>query len=149
MSDVEIPHDGVDIHITRGLVSVLLDYAQDHDPSTVSIGLMVTKGGELTGETESLGREDPVFTHFYMPDAGESVNAVFGIDLSIPRTQGRFVSHPDGHPELSLTDDLHEIVFVAIPPWTESEITAYDRSATPLVVSVIDAEPPAESESLL
>lgn len=149
MSDVENPHDGTAIHITRGLISVLLDYARDHDPSTVSIGLTVTKGGELTGETEPLDRAEPVFTHFYMPDAGESVNDVFGIDLSIPRTQGRFVSHPDGSRELSLTDDLHEIVFVAIPPWTESEITAYDRSGTQIPVTVIDGEPPMESESIL
>ncbi|RRJ29848.1 hypothetical protein [Halocatena pleomorpha] len=129
-------------YITRGLVSVLLDFAHEQDPEQVSIGLTVTRAGTLTG-AESLSTDTPVFTHFYHPNTGESVTAVFGMDLGMPRSHGRFVSHPDGSHELSLEDDLHEVVFVAVPPW--HEITAFDRSGSPLPVTVLDAEPPTES----
>ncbi|UPM43224.1 hypothetical protein [Halocatena salina] len=129
-------------YITRGLASVLLDFAREQDPEQVSIDLTVTRAGILTG-AESLSAETPVFTHFYHPSTGESVTAVFGMDLGMPRSQGRFVSHPDGGRELSLEDDLHEVVFLAIPPW--NEITAFDRSGSSLPVTVIDAEPPTES----
>jgi hypothetical protein len=129
-------------YITRGLVSVLLDYACEHDPESISIGLTVTRARELT-DTDSLSPDAPVFTHFYLPDAGQSVNAVFGVDLSTPRTQGRFVSHPTGNPDLTLTDDLHEIVFVAVPPW--DDLVAFDRSGRQQSMTVLDAEPPTES----
>lgn len=130
-------------YITRGLVSVLLDFACEHEPDPITIGLTVTRARELTGDADSLASETPVFTHFYLPDAGESVHAVFGVDLGTPRTQGRFVSHPSGRRDLSLTDDLHEVVFVAIPPWRDIE--AFDRSGQQLSVTILDAEPPTES----
>jgi hypothetical protein len=130
-------------YITRGLVSVLLDFASEHDPESVSIGLMVMQAGRLTGVTDSITQDTPVFTHFYLPDAGQSVNAVFGVDLGTPRTQGRFVSHPTGDRDLSLTDDLHETVFVAVPPW--EDIVAFDRSGQRQSMTVLDAEPPTES----
>ncbi|MFC6962106.1 hypothetical protein [Halocatena marina] len=133
------------MYITRGLVSVLLDFARERDPDPISIGLTVTRAEELTGDADSLASDTPVFTHFYLPEAGQSVNAVFGVDLGTPRTQGRFISHPDGHRDLRRTDDLHEVVFVAIPPW--SEITAFDRSGQQLSVTTLDAEPPVESVS--
>ena len=130
-------------YITRGLVSVLLDFACEHDPESISIGLTVTQAKRLTGIADPLAPDTPVFTHFYLPDAGQSVNAVFGVDLGTPRTQGRFVSHPNGDCELSLTDDLHEIVFVAVPPW--EDLVAFDRSGRRQAITVLDAEPPTES----
>jgi hypothetical protein len=130
-------------YITRGLVSVLLDFASEHDPESVSIGLTVMQAERLTEVADSIAQDAPVFTHFYLPDAGQSVNAVFGVDLGTPRTQGRFVSHPTGDRGLSLTDDLHEIVFVAVPPW--EDIVAFDRSGQRQSMTVLDAEPPTES----
>lgn len=130
-------------YITRGLMSVLLDYARENDPDSVSIGLTVTRAEKLPGDAASIAPETPVFTHFYLPDAGQSVHAVFGVDLGTPRTQGRFISHPDGRRDLSLTDDLHEVVFVAIPPWRD--VTAFDRSGNQLPMTVLDTEPPVES----
>lgn len=129
-------------YITRGLTSVLLDFARERDPEPVSIELTVTRAGMLTG-AESLPSDTPVFTHFYHPNTGQSVNTVFGMDLGKPRSDGRFVSHPDGRRELSLQDDLHEVVFLAVPPW--GEITAFDRRGTTLPMTVLDAEPPTES----
>lgn len=129
-------------YITRGLVSVLLNFAREHDPESVSIGLTVMQAKQLT-DTDSLAPDTPVFTHFYLPDTGRSVNAVFGVDLSTPRTQGRFISHPVGKRDLSLTDDLHEIVFVAAPPW--EEIIAFNRSGQRQSMTVLDAKPPTES----
>lgn len=130
-------------YITSGLVSVLLDFACENDPESVSIGLTVTRARELTDTADTLAPDIPVFTHFYLPDAGGSVNAVFGVDLGTPRTQGRFVSHPTGTRDLTLTDDLHEIVFVAVPPW--EDLVAFDRKGQRQSLTVLDAEPPTES----
>nr|WP_305794615.1 hypothetical protein [Halomarina rubra] len=121
---------------------MLLSVASDRDPQSVTVGLTVTPASDLDGG-DDLDPETQVFTHFYHPDAGGSVNAVFGIDLASPRTQGRFVSHPDGDDRLKRTDDFHEVVFVATPPW--DEVVAYDRGGTRLPVTVVDAVPPSES----
>nr|WP_282594657.1 hypothetical protein [Halomarina salina] len=114
--------------------------ADDRDPQGVTVGLTVTTAADLDTD---LDPETPVFTHFYHPDAGGSVQAVFGMDLASPRTQGRFVSHPDGDDRLRKRDDLHEVVFVAVPPW--DAVVAYDRSGSELPVQVVDAVPPSES----
>lgn len=127
-------------YITAGLAEVLLSMADDRDPQSVTVGLTVTDAASLDVD---LDPETPVFTHFYHPDAGGSVRAVFGMDLASPRTQGRFVSHPDGDDRLRRTDDLHEVVFVAVPPW--EELRAYDRSGTRLPLEVLDTVPPSES----
>ena len=128
------------MYITTGLADVLLSMADDRDPRDVTVGLTVTPATHLDVD---LDPETPVFTHFYHPDAGGSVRAVFGMDLSSPRTQGRFVSHPDGDDRLRKGDDLHEVVFVAVPPW--EELVAFDRSGSRLTVEVVDAVPPSES----
>jgi len=96
--------------------------------------------GGLTPET-------PVFTDFYMPETAASVSAVFGLDLSTPpgQTQGRFVSHPMGRLELERTDDLHEVVFVAVPPWELESLAAFDRSGRRRQLRVVDAQPPESS----
>ncbi|MFC6732724.1 hypothetical protein [Haladaptatus sp. DYSN1] len=133
------------VYITRGLATVLLEYAAEAAPEGVTFALSVSPAGELEGHTK-LDPETPVFTHFYLADAGKSVSAVFGVDLGTPagQTQGRFVSHPDGFDELAITDDLHGTVFVATPPWDEDGLRAFDRSGVEQSLTVLDAEPPED-----
>ncbi|AHF98885.1 hypothetical protein HALLA_08430 [Halostagnicola larsenii XH-48] len=136
------------VYITRGLVDILLDLADDADPNDVSTGVSVTSAGELRGG-EGLPPETPVFTDFVLPDVGGSVNAVFGVDLSTParQTQGQFNSHPVRELAVTRRDDLAQIVFVAVPPWTNADDSfgAFTRRGERLPLEIIDAEPPAES----
>ena len=131
------------VYATDGLCEALLGFARDREPQSVTIPLSVSRAQELDPPVD-LDPETPVFTHFYMP-AEDSVSAVFGLDLGTPRTQGRFVSHPGGNPRLDRTDDLHEVVFVATPPW--KEIRAYDRSGRRVRATVLEAAPPVENVS--
>ena len=119
--------------------------ARDAEPNDVTISLAVTEAAELPDA--DLDPETPVFTDFYLPSAGGSVNAVFGMDLGTPagQTQGRFVSHPDGYMGVSKLDDLHEVIFVAIPPWDTDNFGAFDRSGRTVEVEILDVEPPEES----
>lgn len=133
------------VYITAGLAEALLGFARDRDPSSITIGLTVTPAEGLDGALDGVSPEAPVFTHFYLPDAGESVRAVFGMDLASPRTQGRFVSHPDGQLAIKRTDDLHEVVFLAVPPW--EEVVPFDRAGDRLDLDVLSAVPPAERVS--
>lgn len=132
------------VYVTRGLVETLLRLASEAEPDEVTISLAVTPAGDLP-ET-GLPRETPVFTDFYLPSAGSSVNAVFGMDLGTPvgQTQGRFVSHPAGTLDVSETDDLHEVVFVAIPPWDRESFAAFDRAGRKQEIEVLDVDPPEE-----
>jgi len=132
------------IYATRGLVETLLRMAGDADPEAVTIAVAVTPAAELP-ETD-LDPETPVFTHFYMPSAGNSVSAVFGFDLGTPVAQsnGLFVSHPSGRLDVTKEDDLHEVVFVAVPPWDEESIAAFDRRGAEQSLTVLDVEPPEE-----
>ena len=134
------------MYVTRGLVNALLELAAEAEPEEVTISLAVTPADELEGATD-VPRDAPVFTHFYPPDAGRSITAVFGVDLSVPagQTQGRFISHPRGNLEVARTDDLHEAILVAVPPWDESSLAAFDRSGQRQPLEVVDAEPPTES----
>lgn len=136
------------VHITHGLADTLLRFAEERDPDTVTVGVSVTPASELT-ET-SLPPDTPVFTTFYMPETGGSVRAVFGVDLGTPagQTQGRFVSHPDGMLGVSKRDDLHEVVFVAVPPWERSNLAAFDRRGDRQDLVLVDAEPPEETVTL-
>lgn len=136
------------LYATQGLVETVLRMARDNEPETTTIPLAITEAGELPDV--DLDPETPVFTHFYMPDAGGSINAVFGVDLGIPvgQTQGRFVSHPKGDLRLSKRDDLHEVVFVAVPPWEKESIAAFDRSGREQSLTILDVEPPEEQSSL-
>jgi len=133
------------VYVTRGLVETLLRMARDAEPNDVTISLAVTEAAELPDA--DLDPETPVFTDFYLPSAGGSVNAVFGMDLGTPagQTQGRFVSHPDGYMGVSKLDDLHEVIFVAIPPWDTDSFGAFDRSGRTVEVEILDVEPPEES----
>lgn len=131
------------IHVTRSLLDVLLESASEREPERVTVGLAVTPADEIGGLDLPAGT--PVFTHFYLPDAGGSVTAVFGVDLATPpgRTPGLFVSHPDGSYDLTRRDDLREVVFVAIPPW--DAVVAFGRDGRRREVEVLDVEPPVES----
>ncbi|WP_439026691.1 hypothetical protein [Haloarchaeobius sp. DT45] len=133
------------VYVTRGLLEVLVDIAEEADPERVTLSLAVTAAGDLDG-ADDLPPKTPVFTDFYMPEAGRSVNAVFGVDLSTPagQTHGRFVSHPTGGRSVSREDDLHAVVFVAVPPWGLDDVRAFDRAGTQQELEVLDAEPPQE-----
>jgi hypothetical protein len=132
------------IYATRGLVDSLLRMASDADPDSVTVSIAVTRAGELP-ETD-LDPETPVFTHFYMPSAGNSVSAVFGYDLGTPvgQSDGRFVSHPAGRLEVTKADDLHEVIFVAVPPWEREDVAVFDRRGQERPLTVLDVEPPEE-----
>lgn len=130
------------VYITSGLVEALLGFARDREPSSVTIGLTVTLAERLDGDLAGIDPGAPVFSHFYLPDAGNSVQAVFGMDLASPPTQGRFVSHPDGRLAVKRTDDLHEVVFLTVPPW--EEVVPFGRTGDRLELDVLSAVPPAE-----
>lgn len=134
------------VYATRGLIDALLELAAEAEPEELTVSLAVTPADELEGDAD-VPEDAPVFTHFYPPDAGRSITAVFGVDLSVPagQTQGRFIAHPRGNLEVAKTDDLHEAILVAVPPWTESALAAFDRSGKRQPLEVVDAEPPAES----
>lgn len=129
---------------TRGLLDALCRLAADREPSRVSAALATTPASDLTGDTEGVRPEAPVFTDFYLPQAHQSVSSVFGMDVSVPngQTRGRFLSHPDGDPRLTKLDDFGEVVFVAIPPWGPDEVSAYDRRGRDHRLVILDAEPP-------
>lgn len=133
------------IYVTRGLLAVLLELADEAEPDAVTASLSVTTAGEFQGDL-GVDEETPVFTHFYLPETGESVNSVFGLDISTPmgQTQGRFVSHPDGNLGVTVEDDLHEVVLVAVPPWEQGSVAAFGRDGSRHELGVVDAEPPEE-----
>ena len=133
------------VYITRGLTDALLELAADAEPKKLTVPLAVTPAKGLEGADE-IAPETPVFTHFYPPDMGKSVTAVFGMDLSIPprQTQGQFITHPQGRLEVERTDHLREVVVVAVPPWTSEMVAAFDRSGRKQEFTILDAEPPVE-----
>ena len=132
------------LYATRGLVETVLRMAREREPESTTISLAVTRAAEIP--EADLDPETPVFTHFYLPNAGGSVNAVFGVDLGTPvgQTQGRFVSHPRGDLRLSKRDDFHEVIFVAVPPWTDEDIAVFDRTGEEQALTILDVEPPEE-----
>lgn len=130
------------VYITRGLLTALLELAAERDPSSVTVALAVTPADELDVE---LPENASVFTDMYLPDTGGSVAAVFGMDLSTPGAAGRFISHPQGPLALTKEDDLHEVVFVAVPPYDDDSVGAFDRHGTAIEVDVLDVSPPPGS----
>jgi hypothetical protein len=133
------------IHVTRDLLTVLLDHAAERDPGEANLRLSATRAGDFESDT-GLDPEVPVLTHF-TPDVAGSVNAVFGVDLGTPAGHGgaRFLSHPNGFLGVSKTDDLAAVVLVAVPPYDDEAVAAFDRSGDGIELAVIDAIPPEES----
>jgi hypothetical protein len=127
------------VYITRGLLTALLEIGADRDPASVTVALAVSPAEELDAD---LPTDASVFTDMYLPGTGGSVTAVFGMDLSTPGAAGRFISHPDGTLTLSKADDLHEVVFVAVPPYEMDCVEAFDRSGSIREYEVVDAAPP-------
>jgi hypothetical protein len=105
----------------------------------VTVALAVTPAAEFDAE---LPANESVFTDMYLPDTGGSVTAVFGMDLSTPGAAGRFISHPDGVLTLTKADDLHEVVFVSVPPYDEDCVAAFDRSGNEYELEIVDTAPP-------
>jgi len=134
------------IHITRDLLTVLLDHAAESDPGETSLKLSPTRAGEFDEDT-GLDPETPVLPHFTPAGVGGSVNAVFGVNIGTPAGRGgaRFVSHPDGFLGVSKTDDLAAVVLVAVPPYDDDGVAAFDRSGNGIELAVLDAAPPEES----
>lgn len=133
------------IHVTRDLLTVLLDRAAERDPGETNLRLSATRAGDFESDT-GLNPETPVLTHF-TPDVAGSVNAVFGVDLGTPAGHGgaRFLSHPDGFLGVSKTDDLAAVVLVAVPPYDDDGVAAFDRSGNGIELAILDAAPPEES----
>lgn len=133
------------IYITRGLVETLLRFGSEKDPDPTTIPLAVTRAGELPDA--ELADDTPVFTHFYMPSAGDALNAVFGVNLTNPagQTPGVFVSHPRGDLQVSKRDELREVIFVAVPPWEERSLRAFGRRGDAREYTILEIEPPEES----
>lgn len=133
------------VYATRGLIDALLEEARKREPEPLTVGLDVTSARDFDGLDLPSGAA--VFTHFYLPDAGRSLENVFGVDLSTPpgRTPGMFVSHPDGSPTVSRTDDLRETVFVAVPPWNRDSVTAFGRDGRRQRIELVDARLAPES----
>lgn len=134
------------VYVTRPLLDTLLDAAGERDPSPFSVGLAVTPAGDLVGDHD-LPDAVPVFTHLYVPERPNAVSAVFGMDLQTPPRgrQGRFLTHPRSELRLTERDDLHEVVLVAVPPWDDSTVVAFDRRGRRHPLRVVDATPPDES----
>ncbi|MFC3957115.1 hypothetical protein [Halovivax cerinus] len=135
------------VYATAGMVEALLDLASEAQPDRVSTGISTVSAGDLEGEEATvLPAETPVFAEYLIPDPGNSLTHVFGVELSTPNrnTQGRFLSHPDGVLDLTLRDDLAAVVIVAVPPWNPADdsLAAFDRSGERLPLELIDAEPP-------
>ena len=134
------------IHVTRDLLTVLLERAAERDPDATSLRLSATRAGEFDVET-GLDPATPVLTHFTPSGVGGSVNAVFGVDIGVPAGRGgaRFVSHPDGFLGVSKTDDLAAVVLVAVPPYDDDAVAAFDRAGDGIELAALDAAPPEES----
>jgi len=135
------------VYATRALVAALCELAADDDPDTVSVRLAANPAADLRptdGALTGLDPSTPVLSEFYFPDAGDALTSVFGVDLATPtgQTAGRFVSHPDGNPDVSITDDLHAQLLVSVPPWEPTDVRAYDRNGSRHDLVLVAAEPP-------
>jgi hypothetical protein len=123
---------------------MLLERASEAEPSRVNLVLDSTPAADF--ETDlGVDPSTPVLSHVYFPMAGQAVNDVFGVDLGTPAGRGRarFLTHPQGPAELTRRDDLAGVVLLAVPPW--EALLAFDRRGRRLPLTVVDAEPPAES----
>ncbi|MFB6171714.1 MAG: hypothetical protein ABEJ23_04220 [Haloarculaceae archaeon] len=132
------------VYVSRPLLRTLLSMAAESEPTQTTVQLGTTAADDL----DAVDLVDaPVFTHFYFPNAAPSNRAVFGMDLSVPPGQSRgvFVSHPVTPLRVTKRDDLHERVFVAVPPWDESSVAVFDRRGHRQHLRVLDATTPPEA----
>lgn len=139
------------MYITTGLLAGLLDLAKQRDPEAVSAALTTRRAGRLDGpDTTRIDAETPVFAEFYLPSDDQALNAVFGVDITVPhaQTQGRFLSHPRGELTVTMEDDLHEVMVVAVPPWQQSDVAAFNRAGNRRPLEVLRATPPEPGFSL-
>lgn len=133
------------IFITSGLLDGLLSIAAQQDDASLSVPLIATPVNEL--KVNDVPEDAVVFTDFYLPDSAASVSSVFGVDLGTPtvRTDGRFISHPNHYLGVSVTDDFHQIMIIAVPPWNQESVGAFTRDNTQVELSIIDIEFSTES----
>ena len=136
--------DDTSVYTTRGLVEMLLERAAEAEPAQENLVLDSTPASDFEADL-GVDPATPVLSHVYFPMAGRAVSDVFGVDLGTPAGRGRarFLSHPQGPAELTRRDDLAGVVLLAVPPW--EELLAFDRRGRSLPLTVVDAEPPAES----
>lgn len=134
------------IYVTRGLVDVLLDLAEDAEPKALDVTLSSTPAHEFDADL-GVDPETLVLTHFDLPEAGWPVSAVFGMDIGTPAGRGRarFITHPQGKLEVTERDHMAAVMLVAVPPWGERSYAAFDRAGRQLELVVLDVEPPQES----
>lgn len=137
------------VYVTEGLLEALLDLASDAEPSDVSTPIATVPASDLEGpDADRVSDSTPVFAEYRLPDPGNALTGVFGVELSRPNldTQGRFLSHPSGLLDLTMEDDLAEVVIVAVPPWeaTNDALAAFDRSGNQRSIVELDAAPPVE-----
>lgn len=143
------------VFVARPLLDVLLELAEDTDPQSLTVALTTVRADALvpsarteTGVTRlaALDADQPVYAEFFLPNAGKSVENVFGVNLSTPpgRTRGRFVTHPDGNPDLDVTDDLSVRVLVATPPYEPGNVRVFDRNGRRLELVAVAADAPEE-----
>lgn len=135
--------DAPAVYVADALLDALCEIAADREPSPVSVPLSTTPAGNLGVE---LAEEQPVFTHFYLPDSSRSVSAVFGVDLGTPAgsAPGLFLTHPDGRRGVSRRDDFREVMLVAVPPWRPADVRAYDRRGRRRPVVTLEVTLPDE-----
>lgn len=133
------------IFITSGLLDGLLSLAATQTGRSLSVPLIATPASDL--DASDIPEDSMVFTDFYLPDSAASVSSVFGIDLGTPtvRTDGRFISHPDHYLGVSVTDDFHQIMIIAVPPWDHESVGAFSRDNTRIELSIIDIDYRTES----
>lgn len=135
-------------YITRGLLSVLLERAETADPGDVTLSLGSTPASEFASDLSAIADPDArIITDMYLPDAGRSINSVFGMDLGRPAggADAKFVSHPSGPLGVTKRDDLAGVIIVSIPPWDDESTAAFDRAGRGVELRVVDAEPPIET----
>lgn len=132
------------VYVAADLLEALCDLAADREPDPLTVPLGVTPAADLDAD---LAEDASVFTHFYLPETGRSVRAVFGVDLGTPSgaSPGLFIAHPDGRREVTKADDLREVVLVAVPPWSPDAVVAFDRRGRRRRLEPLDVALPEES----
>lgn len=141
---MDSPDGPTPVAVAADLLDALCALAADREPTPIAVPLAITPATDLDVD---LAPETPVFTHFYLPDSGRSVRAVFGVDLGTPArtTPGIFLSHPDGRRSVSKHDDLREVVLVTVPPWEPAEVVAFDRRGRRRPLRRLDVTIPEET----